>query len=141
MKVYDKASLIWGVVFLCLLPLFALEVIDTDGWQWVFAIYGAVKCFRTALSKEENERQQHYKRVAKELFGPYAALKINSMLILLGVFLGMGILVRSVWDVILPAWTLVVALVLMTVAFFYSVGLDRQIYKEIDRQLQSESEK
>lgn len=141
MKVYDKASLIWGVVFLCLLPLFALEVIDTDGWQWVFAIYGAVKCLRTALSKEENERQQHYKRVAKELFGPYAALKINSMLILLGVFLGMGILVRSVWDVIPPTWTLVVALVLMTAAFFYSVGLDRQIYEEIDRQIQSESEK
>lgn len=141
MKVYSKASLIWGMVFLCLLSLFGLKVLEAEGWQWVLAIYGAVKCFRTALSKAENERQQHYKRVAKELFGPYAALKTNSMLILLGVFLGMGILARHVWDVIPPTWTLVVALLLMTATFFYSVRLDRQIYEEIDRQIQSEISK
>ena len=137
MKIYDKGSFARGMLFLCSLALFALGIIETRWWQWVIALVFAAKFLYTGLSQGESERQAriaaHYGQTARELFGKYAAVKTNLPWIVAGVFFASALLVRFVLDVIIPVWVFIGFAVVLTVAVFYSIGLNRTITDHIDR--------
>ena len=142
MKIYDKESFIWGLIFLCPLPLFALKIIEVEWWQWLLTITLAAKNLYSGLSKAESDRQryikQNYKRVSEKLFGRYVSIKTNLPLIILGVFFTAAIIIRYALDYIIPVWAILVVLLIATTATFYSVGISRQIVEHIKNEKDTE---
>lgn len=136
MKIYNKNCFIFGLVCLCALPLFALEIIKVDWWQWLFTIAISGKYLYIGLSKNESRRQAHieknYKSVSHKLLGRYASIKTNLPLVILGVFFAVAIIIRYALDVTIPVGIVVVVLIFTTVAAFYSIGLNRQIAAYIE---------
>ena len=136
MKIHNKESFIWGLIFLCPLPLFALKIIEAEWWQWVFAMAMSAKFLYAGLSKSESDRQEHikknYKKASQKLLGRYALIKTNLPLIILGVFFVIAIIIRYALDYIIPIWIVVVVLILATISLFYSIGLNRQIVEYIE---------
>lgn len=142
MKIYNKQSFIWGLIFLCPLPLFAIKIIEAEWWQWLFTAALAAKNLYEGLSKNESERQKHiernYKRVSEKLFGRYVSIKTNLPLIILGVFFTAGIIIRYSLNYIIPVWVILVILLMATIATFYSVGISRQIVEHIENEIDTE---
>jgi len=142
MKIYDKESFIWGLIFLCPLPLFALKIIEVEWWQWLLTITLAAKNLYSGLSKAESDRQryikQNYKRVSEKLFGRYVSIKTNLPLIILSVFFAVALIIRYTMDYIIPVWSILVVLLIATTATFYSVGISRQIVEHIENEIDTE---
>lgn len=142
MRIYDKESFIWGLIFLCPLPLFALKIIEVEWWQWLFTAALAAKNLYEGLSKDESERQKHiernYKRVSQKLFGRYVSIKTNLPLIILSVFFAVALIIRYALDYIIPIWVILVVLLIATTATFYSVGISRQIVEHIENEKDTE---
>jgi len=138
MKVYNRSSFIWGVAFLCALPLFALKIIKVEWWQWTIVLAFSAKYLYIGLSKRENERQnkiaKNYRRVSRGLFGKYAAIKTNLPLIILGGFLAVTVFIRAVFDTVIPIWIVVCFVILLTASVFYSMGLNHKIAEHIDKE-------
>jgi len=138
MKVYNRSSFIWGVVFLCALPLSALKIIKVEWWQWIIALAFSAKFLYIGLSKRENERQnkiaKNYRRVSQELFGKHAAIKTNLPLIIAGGFFVVTVFIRVVFDTIIPIWIVACFVILLTASVFYSMGLNHKITEHIDKE-------
>lgn len=144
MKIYNKSSFVWGVLFLGFFALSALGVLEMKGWPWVITLAFAAKFLYTGLSKGESERQaritEHYGQTARKLFGKYAAVKTNLPWIVAGTFFVIALLVRFVLDVVIPVWALIGFAVVLTLSAFYSIGVNRAITDHIDR-MEPEEEK
>ena len=138
MKIYNKSSFICGLLFLFALPLFALGIIQVDWWQWIVTIAISGKFLYTGLSESENRRQKrirdNYQRVSKKLLGRYAAIKVNLPILILGVFFAVALIIRFLFDCIIPVGVVVVVLLAATVALFYTIGLNRQITEYIQNE-------
>lgn len=139
MKIHDKSSFIWGLVFLSPLPFFILGLLKADWWQWLLSIGLSAKFLYTGLSKSESRRQriiaENYQSVSRTLFGKYAEIKTNLPWILTAVFFAFGLLLRFVFDVILPVWIVIAFVVLLTISVFYSIGLNDKITEQIDKEM------
>lgn len=144
MKIYHKSSFTWGIVCFCALPLFALNIIKVDWWQWVITAAFSTKLLYTGLSRAENERQnkiaKNYRIVSQELYGKYAAIKTNLPWIIAGSFFAVALLIRFAFDIVIPVWIAVCFAVILTVSVFYSLGLNREITKHIDKETNSSDE-
>ena len=142
MKIQNKSSFIWGIVFLCPLPLFALGIIEGDWWQWAVSLALAVKFLHAGLSKAENARQQRiaaeYGNVSRQLFGKYAAVKTNLPWVIAGGFFAAALAIRLIFDIVIPVWAAVIFAVVLTISVCYSIGLDRAIVEQIDREMDEE---
>jgi len=143
-KIYNKRSFVWGMLFLCFFALSVLGVLETKGWPRVITLAFAAKFLYAGLSKGESERQariaEHYGQAARELFGKHAAVKTNLPWIMAGAFFAIALLVRFVLGVVVPVWVLIGFAVVLTLSAFYSMGVNRAITDHIDR-MEPEEEK
>jgi len=143
-KIYNKRSFVWGMLFLCFFALSVLGVLETKGWPRVITLAFAAKFLYTGLSKDESERQariaEHYGQAARERFGKYASVKTNLPWIVAGAFFAIALLVRFVLGVVIPVWALIGFAVVLTLSAFYSIGVNRAITDHIDR-MEPEEEK
>ncbi|MGI5962586.1 MAG: hypothetical protein ACOX7N_02575 [Lawsonibacter sp.] len=141
MKIYNKKYFLWGIFFFIPLPLFVLGVIKADLWQWFLAIGLSAKFLFAGLSEQEAKRQDkiemNYERVSQKLFGKYAGLKTNLPWLLTGVFFAVTLLIRFLFDLVIPVWVAVCFVLALTISVFYSIGLHREIIKHIDQETSS----
>lgn len=144
MKIHNKSSFAWGIICLCALPLFALNIIKVDWWQWIITLAFSVKFLHVGLSKSENERQnkiaKNYRRVSQELYGKYATIKTNLPWFIAGSFFAVTLFIRFVFDIVIPVWIAVCFAMILTVSVFYSIGLNRKITEHIDKETNSNEE-
>ncbi|WP_125140712.1 hypothetical protein [Clostridium transplantifaecale] len=136
MKIYHKNYFVFGFISLCALPLFALNIIKADWWQWGITLAISAKFLYVGLSKPESEQQsrieKNYRRVSQELYGKYAVVKTNLPLVILVAFFTITLFIRLVFNIVIPACIVVCFLIVLTVSVFYSIGLDRKIKEHID---------
>ena len=144
MKIYNKSFFAWGIICLCALPLFALDIIKVDWWQWGIVLVFSAKFLYIGLSKTESKRQnniaKNYRRVSQQLCGKYAAVKTNLPYLITGSFFAATLLINLVFDIVIPFWIFVCFVVILTVSVFYSVGLNREITEHIDKETNSNDE-
>ena len=144
MKIYNKKFFIWGIIFFIPLPLFVLGVIEADLLQWFLAVGLSAKFLYAGLSKEESKRQadirKNYGRVSHQLFGKYAWIKTNLPWIITVAFFTVTLLIRFVLDRIIPVWIVVCFVIALAICVFYSIGLDREITEQIDKERNPGSE-
>ena len=89
-------------------------------------------------------RDENYERVAKELLGEHAMLKIWLPLILLGVFLAVSKYIVLSSDYLPPAGAVLAVLTISPIILLYSVGLEIKVLKQVAeeaRKNENESEK
>ena len=141
MKIYDRRSFAAGVIFLCAIPCFALGIIETQWWYYVIALAFGAKNLHVALSKSESERQayiaENYQRVSKQLYGKYPWVKINLPWIVIGCFFTVAFVLKFLFDIVIPLWIWGCFLVALTIAAFYSMGIDREIAAYLDEERNS----
>ena len=144
MKIYNKKWFLWGITFLVPLPLFAFGIIKADWYQWFLSVGLSAKFLYAGLSKQGSERQnnieKNYQSVSRELFGKYAWIKINLPWLQIGGFFGAALLVRFLFDAVIPLWIVICFAIILTVSVFYSIGLDREIADYIDKELNSDNQ-
>ncbi|MFA9423237.1 MAG: hypothetical protein ACERLG_06650 [Sedimentibacter sp.] len=143
MKIYNKSAFFAGVFCACLLPLFALDILHADLWQWLISIAISTKLLYVGLSKAGSERdkiiKEKYKETAITLNGRFYYLKTNLPWIIMGAFFIITLTLRLVLYVFLPTWMGVVFLILLAISVAYSIGIDRGIYKYIYSQKNEDS--
>ena len=136
MKIYHKGFFLCGILFLLPLPLFALGVMEADLWQWFLSIGLSAKFLFAGLSKREAQRQSNiennYQRVSRERFGKYAWMKTNLPWLIAGFFFIAALLIRCLFDVVIPVWVAVCFVIALTISVFYSLGLNRDIVEHIE---------
>ena len=55
MKIYNKSTFFTGLLCACSLPLFALDILHADWWQWLISITISIKLLYAGLSKADSE--------------------------------------------------------------------------------------
>lgn len=138
MKIYDLKAFVSGMVFLCTLLLDVLNVIQLKGWTRMIALVFAAKYLYTGLSKEESKRQhriaRNYHSVSRKFYGKYGLIKINLPWLIAGGFLVAGLLIRMIWDIVIPGWIVLCFVVALTISLFYSIGLIREVINHIEEE-------
>ena len=144
MKIYNKKYFIWGIIFFIPLPLFVFGVIKAELYQWFLSIGLSAKFLFAGLSKQESERQDNiennYQSVSQKLFGKYAWIKTNLPWFITGGFFTVTLLIRFLFDIVIPAWIAVCFVIVLTISVFYSIGLNREITEYIDKETNSNSQ-
>ena len=96
------------------------------------------------LSKQESERQDNiennYQSVSQKLFGKYAWIKTNLPWFITGGFFTVTLLIRFLFDIVIPVWIAVCFVIVLTISVFYSIGLNREITEYIDKETNSNSQ-
>ncbi len=137
MKIYDKRAFAMGLLCAGSIPLLILDIIPSDPLQWVLSLTITGHFLYMGLSKEESEKEQavgkYFKETAVSLHGKYYFVKTNLPLILLAAFFVPALLLRWIWDIVLPVWVAVVFVMVLTVSVAYSIGINRQIREHIDQ--------
>lgn len=135
MKIYNKSAFVTGVFCACSLPLFALDILHADWWQWLISIAISTKLLHVGLSKTGSERDKiikyKYKETAINLNGRFYYLKTNLPWIIIGAFFTIALTLRLVFYIFIPIWIYVVFLVFLAISVAYSIGIDRGIYEYI----------
>ncbi len=131
MKIYNKSAFVTGVFCACSLPLFALDILHADWWQWLISIAISAKLLYVGLSKAGSERDkilnEKYKETAITLYGRFYFIKTNLPWIILGVFFVIALTIRFVFYIFLSFWIHAMFLIFLTIAVAYSIGIDRSI--------------
>ena len=80
MKIYNKSAFLTGIFCACSLPLFALDILHADWWQWILSIAISAKFLYIGLSESASKHQrvlkENYSETAASLYGNYYLLKI-----------------------------------------------------------------
>lgn len=136
MKVYDKSAFLTGIFCACFLPLFALDILHADWWQWILSIAISAKFLHIGLSESASRRQcvlrENYSETAAALHGKYYLVKTNLPWIITVLFLSIAAVLRFLLDIILPPGVWVVFIILLAFSAIYSIGIDRSIEEHID---------
>ena len=93
---------------------------------------------------KQNHGDENYERVARELLGEHAMLKIWLPLILLGVFLVVSTCIVFALDYFPPTGAVLAVLTISPMILLYSVGLEIKVLKQVAeeaRKNENESEK
>ena len=144
MKIYNKKSFVWGIVFLCPAVLFALGIVEADWWQWLITLALSAKFLYPAFSKDENARQNkiesRFESVSKELYGKNVKIKLDLPWILTIGFFAAALFVRLVFDTVIPVGLIICFAIALPISAMYSIGLNREIVKHIDEERDSGDE-
>lgn len=142
MKIYSKSNVAAGLLCLIAFVLNVLNIIETDWWFLPISIAFAAKFLYTGLTKTGSERAKHmdahYEKTARMLHGKHHAVKRNLPWILTLGFFTVALMLRFGFEIWLPVWVYVVFVLGLTVAAFYSMGLNREITEYIDEHLPQE---
>ena len=142
MKIYNRTAFSFGLCCACLLPVYALGIIDADWWQWGFTAAVAARYLYAGLSKSANGHadviQKRFNETAVGLYGKYALVKVDLPCIMLGVFLCGAIFAYIAFNVVTPGWVCGIFCVLLVLSAAYSLGLEKKIK---DAVLSGEKEK
>ena len=143
MKIYSKSYFIGGLIGLAVLVLYAVGVWEAHIGNWVIAIAFTARFLYTGLTESGSGRMKHlntyYEETGRMLHGRYHVLKRNLPLIVLAGFMVVGLVLKAL-DVWMPGWLIVVFVLSLTVAAFYSIGLHREITEYIDEHIPGEEE-
>ncbi|TCK89129.1 hypothetical protein EDC19_2544 [Natranaerovirga hydrolytica] len=135
MKIYNKSAFVTGVFCAGLLPLFALDILHADGWQWLISIAISAKLLYVGLSEAGSKREkilkEKYKVTAISLYGRFYFIKTNLPWIILGAFFAISLTLRFVFYIFFPIWIHAMFLIFLTIAVAYSIGIDRSIEEYI----------
>ena len=136
MKIYNKNHLLLGLFWVVMIALLFFEVIEGDFIKWLIATFLACKFLYSALSREGNaeteRRRMHYKEAATKLYGRHYAWRTNLPLVVFLPSLFLALILRLCFGVWISVWVVVALMLLVTVASFYSYGVERSIEEYIN---------
>ena len=129
MKIYDRTAFSFGLCCACLLPVYALGLVDASWWQWGFTAAVAARYLYAALSKAASGKadEKRFNKTAVRLYGKHALVKVDLPGILLGVFLCGAVFAYIAFDAVTPAWACGIFCVLLVLSAAYSLGLEKKI--------------
>ena len=137
MKIYDKKSVVIGILILCAIPVLTFGIAEGKAALYVLAIGFAAKYLYAGLSERRKGQKSYvdgkYKSVSEELLGKHAALKRWGPLIILGALLVVSqalIEVFDYWESV-SAGSVLLVLIITAVVIAYSIGVEIKISKEI----------
>ncbi len=138
MKIFNQSAFIFGLFCAGGLILFALGIVSVHWWQWIFTIALAGRYLYIGLSESASKKadtiHRHYHETAIKLYGKLYRVKTNLPWILLIVFSGSALWSRLAFDKTIPVGAAVAFCVLLTISAAYSLGIEREIKKTIERQ-------
>ena len=66
--------------------------------------------------------------------------KTNLPWFITGGFFTVTLLIRFLFDIVIPVWIAVCFVIVLTISVFYSIGLNREITEYIDKETNSNSQ-
>lgn len=142
MKIYDKSSFLMGILWLCALPLLALDIIEGGWLKYIVTITISAMFFYRACSKTASERnriiKEHFKETAISLYGRRFFIKTNLPWIIILVFSPIALTLRFVFYIWLPMWIYLIFMLIFTMSAFYSIGIMNRIKSGIEKRLEND---
>lgn len=140
MKINNKFDFCFGVFGAFMLVLFTLDIIPVEWWQYLIVIVISARFIYHGLSASATKHQQkgnaYFKETAAALFGEHYYFKTNLPWIMLFAFFSLALILRFGFEIWLPVWIHILFVVLLTVAVFYSMGINRKIAEEIEKRIE-----